>query len=72
MEPCGCDIIFYGLMSDMGGEIKFCPLHGAAEEILQAAKKVSQKATHRAGKAGQNFTDAIHELRKIIAKAERS
>ena len=40
MEPCGCKIIFYGLMSDMGGEIKFCPLHAAAPEVVMAQAPV--------------------------------
>ena len=49
MEPCGCDIIFYGLMSDMGAEIKFCPVHEAAPAMqikLQAAEEMAMAATH--------------------------
>ena len=45
MEPCGCDIIFYGLMSDMGAEIKFCPVHEAAPAMqikLQAAEEMAR------------------------------
>ncbi len=45
IEPCGCKIIFYGLMSDMGGEIKFCPLHAAAPAMqakLQAAEEMAK------------------------------
>ena len=58
IEPCGCKIIFYGLMSDMGGEIKYCPLHAAAENM----KTELERLRDLVGEADYELVDAVIAL----------
>ena len=66
-EPCGCKIIFYGLMSDMGGEIKFCPLHEAAGEMLKALQAALKHLAHQRDGVVLQIEVALKE---VIAKAK--
>ena len=78
-EKCGCKIIFYGLMSDMGGEIKFCPLHAAAPQMqakLQAAEEMAKALHHIAweplGHAEANHREALDIATRIAQAALQS
>ena len=39
-EICGCRVIGYDSFSDTGLDIEYCPLHAAAGQLLEAAKKL--------------------------------